>query len=189
MGHGTASGRNATGAPQKQTLSEAERIDLRRAVTNREENADEARAKLREYNQRLRDDANTLDDIYASRADDETPEQTVARFAMFVGEERAVNTIATIINQNAWDGRIGRINRSWASEQTGALKESENRGVVNSRIHKAHLDQLASAIRRRQDERAFQSASRAASQRAREARQVGNNNFGSQVLRRNNRSR
>lgn len=182
MGHSTASGRNASGGAGNQSLSEADRIDLRRAVANREEGADEARARLRAYNQQMRSDADRLDEIYANRRDNETPAQTIEKFVKSVGEERAVNTVATIVNYNAFDGRIGRINRSWASEQSGALKASENRGVTNTRMHMAHLDQVADAMRR------YQENSRA-SRQAREARQVGNNEFGNQVLRRNNRSR
>lgn len=188
MGHSTASGRTGTGSS---ALTAEMRDALRNvAIQNRsDEYAQDARRQLREYNQRMRSDAEMLDDIYASRNDDETPEQTVARFEQMVGVERATNTIASLVNRHASDGRISRTNRSWASEQSGALRDRENRGVIDTRMHMAHLNQVADAMRHRNDDRAFQSASRAAAQRAREVRGVGNDNFGQQVLRRNNRRR
>ena len=183
MGHSTASGRTTGG--RSDTLTAEMRDALRNvAIQNRgDEYAQDARQQLREYNQRMRSDAEQLDEIYASRADNETPEQTVERFERMVGVDRATNTIATLVNRHASDGRISRINRSWASEQSGALRDSENRGVVSTRMHMAHLNQVADAMRHRNDNRAFQSASRAASEFAAGRR------FGNEVIRRNNRRR
>ena len=167
MGHSTASGRTGAGS---QTLNAEERDSLRRVVA--EDRGDgsalNAAMGLRQYTKQMRSDSASLNDIYNSRADDETPEQTVARFERMVGVERATNTIATLVNQNASDGRISRYNRSWASEQSGALRSNETR--VSTSLHMAHLNQVADAMRKRNDDRAFQSASRAAAQRARETR-------------------
>lgn len=185
MGHSTSSGRTS-GSP---TLSAEQRDELRRVISEDrgEGTALNAAAGLRQYTRQMRSDNDILNDIYNSRADDETPAQTVERFERRVGVERATNTIATLVNQNASDGRLSRYNRSWASEQSGALRSNETR--ISTSLHMAHLNQVADAMRKRNDDRAFQSASRAAAQRAREVRGVGNDNFGQQVLRRNNRRR
>lgn len=179
MGHSTASGRTGGGGDQRRTLSSEER----EALLDRIRSGDvEARAAYRADRQLWRSDSERLDDIYSKRSEDETPAQTVEKFVRAVGEERAVNTIASLVNYNASDGRISRMTRSWASEQPRALSADDARGVVSTRMHMAHLEQVAAAMRQHQEN------SRIA-RWASEARQVGNDNFGQQVTRRNNRRR
>ena len=171
MGHGTSSGRNAAGgANRPDSLEnfrsrEVERL-LGRGIDQQTAN-DIANANT------MGEALKRLDRIF-DETRDQGPEATVDRLVSEIGEEAAARTVATLVNRAGDDGRIDNRNREWAGSVQGAVSRDEGlrRGIGSDRIHRAHVDQIASAMRRRQ-----------------EARQVGNNNFGSQVLRRNNRAR
>lgn len=168
MGHSTSSGRNAE-AQRRETPEELQDRGIRtgfQELINRSETKD------------LNDSGVAQGSISAlatayTQTRDGSPDQTIERYVGMVGEDIARQTIATLVNRNDWDGRISNANKDWASHTPGALSRrvALDKGI-STVIHTAHLDQIASAMRRRQ-----------------EAREVGNNNFGNEVLRRNNRRR
>lgn len=102
-------------------------------------------------------DANTMREAInrVERIFDETrdqgPEATANRLVEELGEEAANRAVATLVNRAEGDGRISGQNADWARNVNGALSRDQalNRGVGSDRIHRTHVDQLASAMRRR----------------------------------------
>lgn len=96
----------------------------------------------------------TLETLYAAQWDAEsplyhsTPEQTVAAYVEAVGYEAAVEIIASLVNRNAWDGRISRRSAEWANAQENSWDEEacSSLSLYTNRIHMAHLDQIANAM-------------------------------------------
>ena len=144
MGHSTNSGRTVAGG--RTTLSADERNALQRQASNGDATA---RNTLAINRNNMRSAADTIDSIYTATRDSD-PAETVDRFVRAVGEDRAMATIASLVNRSAWDGRISSRNASWARGVTGAYNEDEaNRAGISTRMHLAHLDQIADAMRRR----------------------------------------
>ena len=79
---------------------------------------------------------------------EKTPAETVAAYVERVGYDVAVSTIATLVNRSASDGRISRRCAEWAATREGAFdaEAAERLWIYSDRIHKAHLDQLATAM-------------------------------------------
>ena len=79
------------------------------------------------------------------------PENTIREFIKYNGEPSAVVLIATFVNMRAWDGRISRDNAEWARQQECAFDEEAalrlGMATYVDKIHTAHLDQLADALR------------------------------------------
>lgn len=96
----------------------------------------------------------TLETLYAAQYDEEsplyhsTPEQTIAAYVEAVGYEAAVEIIASLVNRNAWDGRISRRSAEWANAQENSWDEEacSSLSLYTNRIHMAHLDQIANAM-------------------------------------------
>lgn len=86
-----------------------------------------------------------LVDIYNATT---RPDATVAAFKVEVGEDTAIEVIASMVNQKAWDGRIDRRVKAWAAEQENAWDEqaANKLGLCTDRIHPAHLNQIADAM-------------------------------------------
>lgn len=95
----------------------------------------------------LRDNVEKLESAYAAHITG-TPAETIAEFCANVGKERAVEIIATLINRHSWDGRISRANKEWAENFGYDCAAAEKMGIYTNAIHMAHLDQLASAMRK-----------------------------------------
>ena len=82
----------------------------------------------------------------------DTPAETVATFIESLetqgmdGYSEAVRTIATMVFLESWDGRISRENAEWARDFYIEGVDS-SRDFVTDRIHRAHLDQIADAMR------------------------------------------
>ncbi len=74
-----------------------------------------------------------------------TPEETVAAFVEGYGYENAVAVIATMVDIDNWDGRFSEENIDWA--HTHAMAYDLARDFTTSRIHRAHLNQIADAMR------------------------------------------
>lgn len=68
------------------------------------------------------------------------PKTTVTKFYNADGQ-LAVETIANLITAYAWDGRISKRNVEWAASVLTEYTE------LSTEIHRAHLDQLADAMR------------------------------------------
>ncbi len=146
MGHSTASGRTQSDQPrvpeEAMTRVTAEQM---------------ARIEREARGMRDRDLVKTLENLYDyNRAETSgplrnSPEMTVSYFVNNVGEEAAIRTIASLVNQASWDGRISDRNKEWARSVPGALtaEEANRSRVFTDKIHKSHLDQLASVARRR----------------------------------------
>ena len=146
MGHSTSSGRTQSDQPripeEAMTRVTAEQM---------------ARIEREARGMRDRDLVKTLEDLYDYNRGEtsgplrNSPEMTVSYFVNNVGEESAARTIASLVNQSAWDGRISERNKEWARSVPGALtaEEANNARVYTDKIHKAHLDQIASVMRRR----------------------------------------
>ena len=58
----------------------------------------------------------------------------------------AGTVIATLVNLSAHDGRISNENKKWASKVSYNDADALRMGLIGDEIHRAHLDQLASAI-------------------------------------------
>lgn len=101
----------------------------------------------REYCRAFKSDCEKLDEIRYSNS---TPADTVNQFVEAVGLERAIEVIASFINQNAWDGRISNANAEWAKAQENVWDEKAmNDGFwCFTKIHLANLDQIAYSMRK-----------------------------------------
>ena len=73
----------------------------------------------------------------------------VKAFVKLVGSDAAVQTVASLVNRSAWDGRISSANANWAK----AVEESWDEDAMvrmgaYCKMHMAHLDQTADYLRR-----------------------------------------
>lgn len=82
----------------------------------------------------------------------ERPDQTAERLVAALGYDAALMTVAEIVNSvGDWDLRISGINRAWAAgiDTAATREELREAGIYQpSEIHPAHIDSLASAMRR-----------------------------------------
>ena len=95
----------------------------------------------------LRKDVDNLEKSYVAHITG-TPAETIAEFCETVGKERAVEIIATLVNRHGWDGRISRANKAWAAEHGYDEEAAQKMNIYTNKIHMAHLDQLATAMRK-----------------------------------------
>lgn len=105
---------------------------------------------FREYRKAVLASVAALEEIVAADvASDRTPAQTVAAFVERIGYGEAAAIVATLVNGCAWDGRISRKNAVWAASIENALNSeaADFLRVYSDRIHRAHLDQIADAMR------------------------------------------
>ena len=82
------------------------------------------------------------------------PAATVAELIDRIGNRAAVETVAAIVNcVGSWDGRVSDRNRAWAA---GLAPDRDTLRAayifLPSEIHPAHIDQIASAMARRDAE-------------------------------------
>ena len=99
----------------------------------------------------IRADVKTLETIYGeSVSAGQPPRETVRILIEKIGFSRASAAVGTLVNHYAWDGRIGRKNAAWAAGLENAWDEetASHMGVYTNRIHMAHLDQIADAMRK-----------------------------------------
>ena len=101
----------------------------------------------------IRADVKALETIYGETRES-TPADTIKKLVDAVGYEAAVVAVASLVNRHAWDGRISRRAATWAASIENALDEAaaEKASVYTSRIHMAHLNQLADAMQKFQPE-------------------------------------
>lgn len=96
----------------------------------------------------------TLDSIVRDAIDNGGKvRDAVKEFVKQVGSDAAVQTVASLVNRSAWDGRISSANANWAK----AVEESWDEDAMvrmgaYCKMHMAHLDQTADYIRRSLDE-------------------------------------
>ena len=110
---------------------------------------------MKMYIQRRCTEADTLNAVieaYEATRDGKTAD-TVNRLIETMGREGAAVAVATLVNAvSLHDGRIYDKNREWAQSVSGAPSNEELHAVgiygVDSWIHSAHVDNLASAFRR-----------------------------------------
>lgn len=97
---------------------------------------------------RSREDA--VEKLAVAKRASATPEATIALFIEMAEQALAVEVIASMVNQAAWDGRISRRNAEWAANipQAWDAESAFHLHMYADRIglHKAHLNQLASAM-------------------------------------------
>lgn len=91
--------------------------------------------------------AKAIDSIYRETCTGK-PADTIAACYKAIGEEMTKTIIATYVISSAWDGRISFSSERWAKTVTGAWDEkaADRIGLYCTRIHMAHLDQLAREI-------------------------------------------
>lgn len=114
------------------------------------------RREALQFKRRLQSSLNTLEEIYKSQYDAEsplyrsTPAQTVAAFVEAVGYESSVEIVASLVNYSAWDGRICPSVKEWANAQENSWDEeaSDRLCLYPGHIHMTHLNQIAEAMMR-----------------------------------------
>ena len=101
----------------------------------------------------IRASVQTLETVYGETIESK-PADTIKKYVDAVGYEAATVAVASLVNRHAWDGRISRRAAAWAASIENALDEAaaEKADVYTNRIHMAHLDQLADAMRKFQPE-------------------------------------
>lgn len=78
-----------------------------------------------------------------------TPRHTWETYVAKLGESAALHTIASLINECAWDGRISQRNANWAADFVAAFDEECMRKMsAFTKMHMAHLDQIADEARK-----------------------------------------
>lgn len=96
---------------------------------------DELCASIREMSRCIK----KLDEL---KRNTDRPDDLVAKFINSVGREKAEIVIASLINVNAWDGRICPPCRNWAASVPESWDEEAMREYcLNTTMHMAHLDQ------------------------------------------------
>ena len=112
---------------------------------------DEQRREYRAIRDTLQNAVAALEEQYSEdRAENRTPPHTVKSYIEKYGRETAETVIATLVNRSAWDGRISERNAKWAAAcETAWDSDSAYRmSIYTNKIHMAHLDQLADAMRK-----------------------------------------
>ena len=106
----------------------------------------EHNAAVRNVAALYRDALSALED---AKRDTQSPRDTVRVCVEKIGTPRTVAIVATIVNRSAWDGRISPRNADWARSVEDCLdEETANRFQLWTKIHLAHVDQIADAMRR-----------------------------------------
>lgn len=99
----------------------------------------------------MQDDVKTLETIYGNNVGmySARPDETIREYVQAVGYGRACSAVASLVNRSAWDGRIDKRNAAWAASVAGSLDEEccQHFSIYTNRIHMAHLNQLADALR------------------------------------------
>ena len=82
---------------------------------------------------------------------DTTPQNTAEKIVSAMGTVKAGETMAVLIKDCSWDGRISQENRNYWQKVKSWEKESESEFLGVSaidRLHRAHLDQIAAELRK-----------------------------------------
>ena len=92
----------------------------------------------------------TLDSIVRDAIDNGGKvRDAVKEFVKQVGSDAAVQTVASLVNRSAWDGRISTANANWAKAVEDSWDEDAMvRMGAYCKMHMAHLDQTADYLRR-----------------------------------------
>ena len=101
--------------------------------------------------EKLHERITALDEIQsADVTNGESPEHTYSEFENRFGKAIAQHTIACLVNQSAWDGRISPRNAEWAKRVDGSFDEQTMTFEIGeyTRMHKCHLDQVADYARK-----------------------------------------
>ncbi len=101
--------------------------------------------------QKMHERIAALDEIQsADISNNRGPDKTYAEFESRFGKGIAQHTIACLVNQSAWDGRISPRNAEWAKSVPGSFDEQTMTFEIGeyTKMHKCHLDQIANAARR-----------------------------------------
>jgi hypothetical protein len=97
-------------------------------------------AFYRALRRNLRDDAALLDELQRKY---DTPRETCEQLIKRVGYDRARCVIASLVNANGWDGRIGTLTLQWANDVPTSLDEDACAEIyLNTTMHRCHLDQI-----------------------------------------------
>lgn len=87
-----------------------------------------------------------LDELTTAYKSSLSPSETLDRVSNI---ETAAIVIASLVNCASHDGRISNANKKWASALGYNDADVVRMGITGDVIHRAHLDQLASAIQLR----------------------------------------
>ena len=79
----------------------------------------------------------------------ETPLVTYTKACEVLGYGTTGDTIALMVKESEWDGRISPRNASWATDRI-EHRNFSNKEINDAytKIHKAHLDQIADVARK-----------------------------------------
>lgn len=90
---------------------------------------------------------------YVKSHGDNRPDTTVKDYIKLVGCKPAMIVVASMVNLNAWDGRIGRANAKWAESIDEALdRDACLECHLYTSMHMTHLDQIATVFRKEMEE-------------------------------------
>ena len=94
----------------------------------------------------LREMIRRIEDLFDAQ---ETPLVTYTKACESIGYANTGDTIALMVKESEWDGRISPRNASWATERI-ERRNFTSKDVDNAytKIHKAHLDQLCDIARK-----------------------------------------
>lgn len=92
----------------------------------------------------------TLDSIVRDAIDNGGKvRDAVKEFVKQVGSDAAVQTVASLVNRSAWDGRISTANANWAKAVEDSWdEEAMVRMGAYCKMHMTHLDQTSDYLRR-----------------------------------------
>lgn len=90
---------------------------------------------------KLRTDVRKLEKLFAESG---TPKAAAEKFVKTTSYKRASETVASLINECAWDARICPVSKAWARRVEGAWDaKSVDKMGVSSLMHRSHLDAIA----------------------------------------------
>ena len=85
----------------------------------------------------------TLADLITAYRASSSPDETLNLLPDIKDTE---TVIATLVNISAHDGRISNRNKEWAAKMGYSDADARRMGLIGDEIHRAHLEQLASAV-------------------------------------------
>lgn len=119
-------------------------------------------ADFRKVRDEAKEDLAAMERVYDETRDQAVPESVAAmvrdyydRFfsrygfhcTMSGAADNVRDLVASLVNRSAWDGRLSRSVKEWAESRENATDaELSNKMDLYTRIHMAHLDQIAAAL-------------------------------------------
>lgn len=113
-------------------------------------------ADYREAKKELREDIAALESVFDETRGESVSDSVAAmvrdyydrhNVTMTGAADRVRDLVASLVNRSAWDGRLSPAVKAWAESREDATDaELANKMELCTRIHMAHLDQIAAAL-------------------------------------------